>query len=81
MRLTVQTTCDGQVRGRGQDNGSPSTGAISAISATGGKTPAGAMGPAVVSKGYLNSANVSDADIEAAYEVYKGGGNGTKLPQ
>ena len=61
----------GQVRGRGQDKGSPSTGAISAISATGGKTPAGAMGPAEVSKGYLNSENVSDADIEAAYEVYK----------
>ena len=61
----------GQVRGRGQENGSPSTNAISAITASGGKTPAGAMGPASLSKGYLNSENVSDADIEAAYEVYK----------
>jgi HK97 family phage prohead protease len=61
----------GQVRGRGQESGSPSTGAINAITASGGKTPAGAMGPASLSKGYLNSDNVSDADIEAAYEVYK----------
>jgi len=61
----------GQVRGRGQENGSPSTGAINAITASGGKTPAGAMGRASLSKGYLNAANVSDADIEAAYEVYK----------
>tara|TARA_A200000159_G_scaffold79757_2_gene73846 strand:- start:5110 stop:6489 length:1380 start_codon:yes stop_codon:yes gene_type:complete len=61
----------GQVRGRGQENGSPSTGAINAITASGGKTPAGAMGPASLSKGYLNSENVSDADLEAAYEVYK----------
>ena len=61
----------GQVRGRGQENGSPSTGAINAITASGGKTPAGAMGPASLSKGYLNNENVSDADIEAAYEVYK----------
>ena len=61
----------GQVRGRGQENGSPSTGAINAITASGGKTPAGAMGPASLSKGYLNSENVSEADLEAAYEVYK----------
>lgn len=61
----------GQVRGRGQENGSPSTGAINAITASGGKTPAGAMGPASLSKGYLNHGNVSDSDIEAAYEVYK----------
>jgi HK97 family phage prohead protease len=61
----------GQVRGRGQENGSPSTNAISAITASGGKTPAGAMGPAQLSKGYLNAENVSDADLEAAYEVYK----------
>jgi HK97 family phage prohead protease len=61
----------GQVRGRGQENGSPSTGAINAITASGGKTPAGAMGPASLSKGYLNSDNVSEADLEAAYEVYK----------
>ena len=61
----------GQVRGRGQENGSPSTGAINAITASGGKTPAGAMGPASLAKGYLNHGNVSDSDIEAAYEVYK----------
>jgi HK97 family phage prohead protease len=61
----------GQVRGRGQENGSPSTGAINAITASGGKTPAGAMGPASLSKGYLNAGNVSEADLEAAYEVYK----------
>jgi|TARA_R110000824_G_scaffold87524_4_gene215769 HK97 family phage prohead protease len=59
----------GQVRGRGQDKGTPSTNAISAISASGGKTPAGALGP--VKKGYLTPQTVSDADIEAAYEVYK----------
>ena len=61
----------GQVRGRGQENGSPSTNAISAITTSGGKTPSGALGPASLSKGYLNSENVSDADPEAAYEVYK----------
>ena len=61
----------GQVRGRGQEGGSPSTGAINAITASGGKTPSGALGPAKLSKGYLNHGNVSDADIEAAYEVYK----------
>lgn len=61
----------GQVRGRGQEDGSPSTGAINAITASGGKTPSGALGPATLSKGYLNSNNVSDTDIEAAYEVYK----------
>lgn len=59
----------GQVRGRGQESGSPSTNAISAVSASGGKTPAGALGP--VKKGYLSADTVSDADIEAAYEVYK----------
>jgi hypothetical protein len=61
----------GQVRGRGQENGSPSTGAINAITASGGKTPAGAMGPTSLSKGYLNASNVSSSDVEAAYEVYK----------
>tara|TARA_R100001510_G_C7652818_1_gene210769 strand:- start:336 stop:1703 length:1368 start_codon:yes stop_codon:yes gene_type:complete len=61
----------GQVRGRGQEGGSPSTGAINAITASGGKTPSGALGPATLSKGYLNHGNVSDSDIEAAYEVYK----------
>ena len=59
----------GQVRGRGQESGSPSTNAISAVSQSGGKQPAGALGP--VKKGYLTADTVSDADIEAAYEVYK----------
>lgn len=61
----------GQVRGRGQENGSPSTNAISALTSSGGKTPAGAMGPVSLSKSYINSENVSEADLEAAYEVYK----------
>lgn len=61
----------GQVRGRGQENGSPSTGAISAISSTGGKTPSGALGPVSMSKGYIHPNNVSASDVEAAYEVYK----------
>ncbi len=61
----------GQVRGRGQENGSPSTGAINAITSSGGKTPSGALGPVSMAKGYLNHGNVSDSDIEAAYEVYK----------
>ena len=61
----------GQVRGRGQENGSPSTGALSALTSSGGKQPAGAMGPAQLSKGYLNESNVSQSDIENAYEVYK----------
>lgn len=61
----------GQVRGRGQENGSPSTGAISAITSTGGKTPSGALGPVSMAKGYINPSNVSASDVEAAYEVYK----------
>jgi len=61
----------GQVRGRGQTAGSPSTGAISAVSQSGGKQPAGAMGPADLSKSYINPNEVSSSDIEAAYEVYK----------
>lgn len=61
----------GQVRGRGQTAGSPSTGAINAISQSGGKQPAGAMGPADLSKSYIHPSNVSASDIEAAYEVYK----------
>jgi HK97 family phage prohead protease len=61
----------GQVRGRGQTAGSPSTGAISAISQSGGKQPAGAMGPADLSKSYIHPSSVSPTDIEAAYEVYK----------
>ena len=59
----------GQVRGRGQESGSPSTNAISSVTSSGGKTPAGALGP--VKKGYITRDTVSDSDIEAAYEVYK----------
>jgi hypothetical protein len=61
----------GQVRGRGQENGGPSTGAISALTSSGGKSPAGALGPVSMSKGYLNPATLSESEIEAAYEVYK----------
>jgi len=61
----------GQVRGRGQEGGSPSTGAISSVSTSGGKQPSGALGPAKLSKEYINPSNVSSSDIEAAYEVYK----------
>lgn len=61
----------GQVRGRGQDKGSPSTGAIPKLSQSGGKTPAGAHGAVELSKQYLSPSNVSDLDIQAAYEVYK----------
>lgn len=59
----------GQVRGRGQESGSPSTGAINAITSSGGKTPSGALGP--VRKGFVNSGNVSNEELEAAYGVYK----------
>jgi len=59
----------GQVRGRGQEKGSPSTGAISALTSGAGKEPAGALGPVQLGKSYVTDA--SDADIEAAYEVYK----------
>jgi len=59
----------GQVRGRGQESGSPSTGAINAITSSGGKTPSGALGP--VKKGFVNAGNVSETELEAAYGVYK----------
>ena len=65
----------GQVRGRGQENGSPSTGAISALASGGGKTPSGALGPVSMAKQYLSPNNVSDLDIQAAYEVYKAAAN------
>ena len=61
----------GQVRGRGQSQGSPSTGAIPALTSGGGKTPSGALGPVEMNKGYLNPATLTEAEIEAAYEVYK----------
>jgi HK97 family phage prohead protease len=49
----------GQVRGRAQEGGNPSTGAV-------GKVNSGK-----VAKGYLHPTNVSPTDVEAAYEVYK----------
>lgn len=52
----------GQVKGRAQEGGSPSTNAI-------GKLNSGGSGE--VSKGYLAPADVSASDLEAAYAVYK----------
>lgn len=52
----------GQVKGRAQEGGSPSTNAI-------GKINSGGSG--AVAKGYLAPSDVSAADLEAAYEVYK----------
>ena len=52
-----------QVKGRAQENGAPSTNAISRT--TGGK------GKKVEKSDFLTPSTVSDADIEAAYEVYK----------
>ena len=51
----------GQVKGRAQEGGKPSTGAL-------GKT----TGSGKVSKSdFIDPASLSDADLEAAYEVYK----------
>ena len=50
----------GQVKGRAQEGGNPSTGAVGKINS--GKE---------VAKGYLSPSNVTSADVEAAYEVYK----------
>ena len=52
----------GQVKGRAQEGGSPSTNAIGKLNSNAGGT---------VEKGYLNPSNVSASDLEAAYEVYK----------
>jgi len=52
----------GQVKGRAQEGGSPSTNAISRMNSGGG---------GAVAKGYLAPDNVSASDLEAAYEVYK----------
>ena len=54
----------GQVRGRAQENGSPSTNAIGKLGTGGGKKE-------VKKSDFLTADRVSDADIEAAYEVYK----------
>ena len=52
----------GQVKGRAQEGGSPSTNAI-------GKLNSGGSGE--VAKGYLHPDLVTASDLEAAYEVYK----------
>lgn len=52
----------GQVRGRAQEGGNPSTGAISALN-SGSK--------ADVAKGYLHPADLTSAQVEMAYEAYK----------
>ena len=52
----------GQVKGRAQEGGSPSTNAIGKINSGGGGK---------VEKGYLHPSSVSASDVEAAYEVYK----------
>lgn len=54
----------GQVKGRAQENGAPSTNAISRTTGKGGKKD-------VKKSDYLDPSLVSDADVEAAYEVYK----------
>ena len=51
----------GQVKGRAQEGGNPSTGAIGKLGSSGG----------AVAKGYLHPSAVSATDVEAAYEVYK----------
>ena len=51
----------GQVAGRASEGGSPSTGAISGAG----------LGSGGVAKSYLHPAEVSPADLEKAYEVYK----------
>lgn len=52
----------GQVKGRAQEGGSPSTNAIGKLNSNSG---------GAVAKGYLSPEAVSSADLEAAYEVYK----------
>lgn len=54
----------GQVKGRAQENGSPSTNAIARTTGSGGEKE-------VKKSDFLTADRVSDADIEAAYEVYK----------
>jgi len=52
----------GQVKGRVQEGGSPSTNAIAATTGAGGK---------VEKSDFISAATVSDAEVESAYEVYK----------
>lgn len=52
----------GQVKGRAQEGGKPSTGAIGRTTGSGGK---------VEKSDFVDPRNLNDSDIEAAYEVYK----------
>ena len=52
----------GQVKGRAQENGKPSTNAISRTTGSGKSMKKG---------DFIDPASLSDSDIEAAYEVYK----------
>ena len=52
----------GQVKGRAQENGKPSTNAISRTTGSGSSTKKGE---------FLHPSEVTHSDIEAAYEVYK----------
>tara|TARA_R100000030_G_scaffold66639_1_gene50766 strand:+ start:619 stop:1995 length:1377 start_codon:yes stop_codon:yes gene_type:complete len=52
----------GQVKGRMQEGGNPSTNAIPKTTGSGGK---------VEKSDFINPSSLSDADIESAYEVYK----------
>jgi HK97 family phage prohead protease len=54
----------GQVKGRAQENGAPSTNAIARTTGSGGKKE-------VKKSDYLDPSLVNEADVEAAYEVYK----------
>ena len=51
----------GQVKGRVQEGGKPSTGAIGKTTGSGG----------VKKSDFIDPRNLSDSDVEAAYEVYK----------
>ena len=55
-----EAAISGQVKGRAQEGGNPSTGAVGKVNSGGS-----------VEKGYLAPNNVSASDLEAAYEVYK----------
>ena len=58
----------GQVKGRAQEDGSPSTNAIKNMGL-------GGSDEMEAKKGFLNPTEVTDADIEKAYEVYKAAAN------
>ena len=52
----------GQVKGRVQEGGKPSTGALGKTTGSGGK---------VEKSDFIDPRNLNDSDVEAAYEVYK----------